>query len=152
MEIKRVEKNDQAVLEDLLENHIDSSDHLDERPTFETLERLLEDDRSYLLVVLINDKVVGYTLAYRFPSLYASGDMAYLYDIDVVPEHRQKGVGRLLIETVKACLFRDGVTEAWLGTAVDNWAAQRLFAATGGIKSGEKFYDYTYVLSKDKSE
>lgn len=152
MEIKRVEKSDLTVLEDLIENHIDSSDHLDERPTYETLERLLEDDRSYLLVVLIDEKVVGYTLAYRFPSLYASGDMAYLYDIDVVPEHRQKGVGRLLIETVKTYLSRDGVTEAWLGTAVNNWAAQGLFTSTGGIKSGETFYDYTYVLKNGQNE
>jgi ribosomal protein S18 acetylase RimI-like enzyme len=148
MEIKKVTKHDIDIINDLLANHIDSSDFQGRLPTIAHLETLLDDDRSYLLAVVIDTKVVGYSLAYRFPSLYAIGNMAYLYDIDVVPEQRRKGIGRLLIETMISFLKQDDVVELWLGTAVDNSPAQRLFTATGAIKSGETFYDYTYDLAQ----
>lgn len=148
MEIKRVTKNDIKIINDLLANHIDSSHSQSRLPTIAHLETLLDDDRSYLLAAVVDTNVVGYSLAYRFPSLYATGNMAYLYDIDVVPEYRQKGIGRLLIETMISILKQDDVVEVWLGTAVDNVPAQRLFTATGGIKSGETFYDYTYDLAQ----
>lgn len=148
MEIKKVTKNDIDIINDLLANHIDSSDFPGRLPTIAHLETLLDDDRSYLLAAIMDTKVVGYSLVYRFPSLYATGNMAYLYDIDVVPEHRQKGIGRLLVETMISFLKQDEVVELWLGTAVDNIPAQRLFTATGGIKSGETFYDYTYDLTQ----
>lgn len=148
MEIKKVTKNDIDIINDLLANHIDSSDFPSRLPTIAHLEALLDDNRSYLLAAVMDTKVVGYSLAYRFPSLYATGFMAYLYDIDVVSEHRQKGIGRLLIETMISFLKQDDVVELWLGTAVDNIPAQRLFTATGGIKSGETFYDYTYDLTQ----
>lgn len=148
MEIKKVAKKDIDIINDLLANHIGSSDFQGRLPTIAHLETLLDDDRSYLLAAVIDTKVVGYSLAYRFPSLYATGNMAYLYDIDVVPEHRQKGIGRLLVETMISLLKQDDVVELWLGTSVDNVPAQCLFTATGGMKSGETFYDYTYDLAQ----
>jgi ribosomal protein S18 acetylase RimI-like enzyme len=55
--------------------------------------------------------VVGYALAYRFPSLYSADNLAYLYDIEVLPSQRKKGVGHKLIENILANLKADGVTE-----------------------------------------
>jgi ribosomal protein S18 acetylase RimI-like enzyme len=60
--------------------------------------------------------------------------------------HRRKGAGRLLINTLLTHLKSDGVTELWLGTATDNVGGQALFSSTGGIKSEETFYDFTYEL------
>jgi ribosomal protein S18 acetylase RimI-like enzyme len=146
MEIKKVTKDDLGIINDLLANHIDASDFPGRLPTITHLETLLTDDRCYLLAAIIDTKVVGYSLAYRFPSLYAVGNMAYLYDIDVVPEHRREGIGRLLVETMISLLKADDVIELWLGTGVENLPAQRLFAATRAIRSGESFFDYTYSL------
>ena len=110
------------------------------------LQNLLADDRTYLLAALIDGGVIGYALAYRFLSLYASTQMVYLYDIDVIEQHKRKGAGRMLVETVKDIAKRDGVTELWLGTGTDNKEGQGLFSATGGVKTGETFNDYTYYL------
>ncbi len=111
------------------------------------LQKLLSDDRTYLFAVTSDQNVIGYALAYRFHSLYSPDDyLAYLYDIEILPSHRRKGAGRLLMETLLAYLKSDGVTELWLGTATDNIEGQALFTSTGGIKSGETFNDFTFIL------
>ena len=96
---------------------------------------------------MIGGYVVGYALAYRFPSLCAEGFLAYLYDIEVLQNNRRKGVGRLLIEAMLAKLKSDGVKELWLGTAIDNVEGQGLFSSTCAERSDEIFHDYTYNLA-----
>lgn len=146
MHITKVRKEDTRVINDILTHHIDDFNKQDERPSASHLEKLLDDDRSYLFAALSGNTVAGYALAYRFPSLYASEYLAYLYDIEVAPAFRRQGIGRRLVEMVLAHLQTDGVKEVWLGTAVDNVEGQALFRATGAVKSAETFNDYTYYL------
>jgi ribosomal protein S18 acetylase RimI-like enzyme len=144
----RVTKNDLSIINEILIHLIDNSDRRAETPSSSYLEELLNDDRTYLFAALSNNRVTGYALAYRFPSLYAAEYLAYLYDIEVALESRRRGIGRLLVETLFAHLKLDGVKEVWLGTAVDNVEGQGFFNATGALKSGETFNDYTYYLEK----
>lgn len=146
MNVIRVTKNDTSIINDILANHIDASDKRTALPSSAHVEILLTDDRTYLFAAIQKNAVLGYTLAYRFPSLYAPEYLAYLYDIEVTLDYRRQGIGRLLVETVLVHLKADGVTEVWLGTAVDNVEGQALFQATGALKSGETFNDYTYYL------
>jgi ribosomal protein S18 acetylase RimI-like enzyme len=118
----------------------------DEKPSFEHLSKLLEDDRTYIFAAIDDDTVIGYAVAYRFPSLYETAQLAYLYDIEVVEAFRKKGAGKMLVNAVREKLKAEGVTEIWLGTGTDNAGGQALFAATGGKKSGETFNDFTYEL------
>jgi ribosomal protein S18 acetylase RimI-like enzyme len=147
MKVSRLGKEDIDAVIHIVANLIDSSHRKSELPKMSHLENLLHDDRTYLLAAFMDNLVVGDLLAYRFPSLYAPEFLAYLYDIEVLPIHRRKDVGRLLVETILTHLAPDGVTELWLGTAVDNTEAQALFASTGAVRSGETFYDYTYYLT-----
>jgi ribosomal protein S18 acetylase RimI-like enzyme len=147
MEIVKVGKEDTAIVSTIISTLIDSSDKKETVPDKDYLQKFIADDRTYLLASFIDDLIVGYTLAYRFPSLYAAEYLAYLYDIEVLPQYRRKGVGRKLVEAITELLKKDGVTELWLGTAVDNVEGQALFQATGAVKSGETFNDYTYYLA-----
>ena len=146
MEVRKVTKTDTAIVNDILQNHIDDSNKREAAPPPDHVEKLLDDDRCYLFAAIADNIVVGYALAYRYPSLYAAENLAYLYDIEVSPEHRRKGAGRLLIQTLILHLKEDNVKEVWLGTGVDNTEGQGLFSATGGVKSEEAFNDYTYFL------
>ena len=143
--IIKVYENDTTVLYDLKANLI-GPDNVGKLTTIKNLEKLVSDDRSYLLVAIIDGMVVGYALAYRFPSLHADSFLAYLYDIEVLQNHRRKGVGKLLIEAMLTNLKADGVKELWLGTAINNTEGQGLFSSTGAEKSDETFNDYTYYL------
>ncbi|GEO09257.1 GNAT family N-acetyltransferase [Segetibacter aerophilus] len=147
MNIIKVGRSDLGIINDILVNHIDKSDKKEVLPTPKHLRTLLDDNRSYLLAATNENSVLGYALAYRFPSLYSSNYLAYLYDIEVAETYRRRGIGRLLIEKMLEHLRLDNVTELWLGTGVDNPEGQGLFSATGAIKSEEVFNDYTYYLS-----
>lgn len=144
MKVIRVTKDEIATIDFIIANLIDN---IEERTSSNQLQQLLTDDRSYLFAALLDEKVVGYALAYRFPSLYALNYLAYLYDIEVLVRYRRKGAGRLLMKTLLAHLKSDGVSELWLGTATDNVEGQALFSSTGGIKSNETFNDFTYELT-----
>src|SRR4051812_37658071 len=130
MEVIRVKQKDISIINDLLAHHIDSADRSEEMPTLSHLKTLLDDDRSYLYTAISDGVVAGYTLAYRFPSLYASEYLAYLYDIEVSPEFRRQGIGRAMITSLLEQMKADGVKEVWLGTAVDNDEGQHFFHST----------------------
>lgn len=140
----KVTKGDTATVNSIIENLVGNAD---KKPSVNHLEKLLTDDRTYLLAATLNEKVVDYALAYRFPSLYSSDYLAYLYDIEVLADCRRKGAGRLLMETLLVHLKSNGVSELWLGTATDNIEGQALFRATNGLKSGETFNDFIYELT-----
>lgn len=146
MNVTRLVKSDLHFVKDILLHLIDSSDRRPLPSSFQHWENLLSDDRTYLLAAIHENRVVGYTLAYRFPSLYAAEYMAYLYDIEVAMPYRKQGIGRKLVEALLPHLRADGVKEVWLGTGVDNVEGQALFRATGAVASDETFYDYTYYL------
>jgi ribosomal protein S18 acetylase RimI-like enzyme len=149
MKVIKVDASDVGIIKDILTNHIDSSDRKSTQPSSEHLKTLLNDDRSYLFAAMQEHIVVGYALVYRFPSLYSSAHLAYLYDIEVSVSHRRKGIGRLLIKDILEHLKQDNVNKLWLGTGVDNPEGQGLFGSTGAIKFEEVFNDYTYYLGND---
>ena len=147
MNIIKIGKSDSEFINDILANHIDPSNKKQAPTNLAHLHTLLDDNRSYLFAAIDENSVIGYALAYRFPSLYSSSYLAYLYDIEVSAGHRRKGIGTLLIKAMLEHLRLDNVTELWLGTGIDNQEGQGLFSSTGAIKSEEAFNDYTYYLS-----
>ncbi len=147
MKVIRVTKDDISVINFIVENLIDIAEG---KPSASHLTTFLTDDRTYLFAVSIDNNIIGYALAYLFPSLYDTIFLAYLYDIEVLATHRRKGAGRLLINNLLECLKANNVSELWLGTATDNLEGQALFTATGGIKSGEMFNDFTWELTSKK--
>lgn len=133
---------------DWIQGLIDGFLATEDGPCPADLEKALGDERSYLFLAVDDKQILGFCLAYRFPSIYYSGNMAYLYDIDVLEEFWQQGIGTALMAHVKAALAQDDVVELWLGTATDNAGGQALFSKTGAEKSDETFNDFTYDLRK----
>jgi ribosomal protein S18 acetylase RimI-like enzyme len=93
----------------------------------------LEDPDKAVLVADDNGDVIGYAYAaaegYDYMAL--RGPAGVLHDVIVAPEHRGRGVGRLLVEAALAFLRSSGVPRVVLSTAERNEAAQRLFASMG---------------------
>jgi ribosomal protein S18 acetylase RimI-like enzyme len=94
--------------------------------------QLEETDKS-VLVADENGDVIGYAYAaiegYDYMAL--RGPAGILHDVIVDPEHRGRGVGRLLIDAALEFFRSRGVPRAVLSTAERNEAAQRLFASMG---------------------
>lgn len=93
----------------------------------------LADPNKAVLVADDNGEVVGYAYAaiegYDYMAL--RGPAGVLHDVIVEPEHRGRGVGRMLIDAILAFLSERGVPRVVLLTAERNEAAQRLFARIG---------------------
>lgn len=93
----------------------------------------LEDPDKSVLVADDNGEVIGYAYAavegYDYMTL--RGPAGVLQDILVDPEHRGRGVGRLLMDAALGFFRARGVPRLVLSTAARNEAAQRFFASMG---------------------
>ena len=93
----------------------------------------LEDPDKAVLVADDNGDMIGYTYAaiegYDYMAL--RGPAGVLHDVIVAPEHRGRGVGRLLLDAALEFFRSRGVPRVVLSTAERNVAAQRLFASMG---------------------
>ena len=93
----------------------------------------LEDPDVAVLVADHNGDVIGYAYAavegYDYMAL--RGPAGVLHDVIVDPEHRGRGVGRLLLDATLAYLKSRGAPRVVLSTAEGNEPAQRLFASVG---------------------
>ncbi|HMH25554.1 MAG TPA: GNAT family N-acetyltransferase [Gemmatimonadaceae bacterium] len=97
------------------------------------LGRQLADPNIVILVAERDGKVIGYTYSGVEGTDYMSlrGPAGVMYDIVVDPDHRQQGVGRLLVDATLEALKRKGAPRVVLSTAERNGAAQRLFDRAG---------------------
>jgi ribosomal protein S18 acetylase RimI-like enzyme len=93
----------------------------------------LEEPDVAVLVAEENGTVIGYAYAGVEGSDWMSlrGPAGVVHDIVVDPEHRGRGVGRLLLDATLAFMRSRGAPHAVLWTAERNAPAQRLFASAG---------------------
>jgi ribosomal protein S18 acetylase RimI-like enzyme len=93
----------------------------------------LEEPNIVILVADRDGKVIGYTYSGVEGTDYMSlrGPAGVMYDIVVDPDHRQQGVGRLLVDATLEALKSKGAPRVVLSTAEQNAAAQRLFDRAG---------------------
>jgi ribosomal protein S18 acetylase RimI-like enzyme len=93
----------------------------------------LEDPDKAVFVAVQHENMIGYAYAavegYDYMAL--RGPAGVLHDVIVDPEHRGRGIGRLLIEAALSFFTSRGVPRVVLSTAERNEAAQRLFESMG---------------------
>jgi ribosomal protein S18 acetylase RimI-like enzyme len=99
-------------------------------------------------LTLGDSKPLGLLSGYRFPDVVAGGDIVYLYDIEVLPEHRRRGFGAELIRSLVKCCEAENVKLIWAGTDTDNAAARRAFEVTGAEFEGSSYTEYEWDLDE----
>jgi aminoglycoside 3-N-acetyltransferase I len=120
-------------------------------PSVAHLARALGDPAVYVFAAFEAGRPAGFVSAYRFPSLTKTCDLVYIYDVYVAPADQDRGVGRRLMDSVIAQCRQDGAAEAWVGTDLDNQAAQRLFVAAGA-SPGEEYIQFEFDLAATREE
>ena len=93
----------------------------------------LDEADVVLLVAERADEVVGYAYAGVEGTDYMAprGPAGVIHDLVVAPEHRGRGIGRLLLDGAVDALGIRGAPRAVLSTAARNATAQRLFQRAG---------------------
>jgi ribosomal protein S18 acetylase RimI-like enzyme len=97
------------------------------------LEELIEGNHITVLVARDHDTgaAVGVAVMRVQPSLWSSGQEAYLAELYVKPSRRGQGHGRELISGAMRVARQRGADYAFLVTSEDDRLAQRLYEAAG---------------------
>ena len=93
----------------------------------------LKEADTCILVAEQGGEVVGYSYSTVEGVDYMTlrGPAGVINDIWIEPGHRGSGVGRFLLDATIAALEARGMSQVVLSTAVQNQAAQGLFASAG---------------------
>jgi ribosomal protein S18 acetylase RimI-like enzyme len=106
-------------------------------PAGEFNEDFLSDRRNYLLAAYVDGEFAGFLYAYELARLEREAPMMFLYSIDVLPECREKGVGKKLIEELKSICAERGFMKMYVITGEENEAAKKLYGSAGGVRPAE---------------
>ncbi|MEH1838146.1 MAG: GNAT family N-acetyltransferase [Nostoc sp.] len=95
--------------------------------------RLANSERSVFLISENEGQIVAFLVATveREIPIYRLQEFAFIHDIWVEPEYRQKGIARQMVMLSVERFHQMGVKQIRLDTAVANEASRRLFASCG---------------------
>ena len=68
-----------------------------------------------------------------------------MYEVDVAPELRRRGIGAALMAFVRQIVAEEGLMEAFAVTEQENEAAVALYRRTGAQQDGETSYVFVYA-------
>jgi ribosomal protein S18 acetylase RimI-like enzyme len=98
-----------------------------------------------------NDRVVGFAITMAVPASLRLGHFWQIRDLFVLPNHRRLGVGRRLLDSIRAAAIATGALRIVLQTEADNTPALRLYAESG-YSAVEGYCSLTLPLTPDFRE
>lgn len=109
---------------------------------------LLDDERTFFLVALDGDHPIGFALAYELLRRHKAAKQLLVYEIDVEPAHRGRGVGTRLMRELERIARERGIEEGWVLTERSNRAAMAFYEAVGGVGPHEEMmWEFDYAAS-----
>ena len=120
--VRRFGESDAEAAVDLL-RHFQTSGGLD----IHGMEQFLSNPGTVLIGATVDGTAAGFAIAYSLPRLDGEPDMLFLYEIEVLEEHRRKGLARAMIEELKD--RAEG--KFFILTQRSNQPATSLYEATG---------------------
>ncbi len=104
----------------------------------------IADPRSFVFGAYIDNEVVGWLWGAHMwrPD---GRMMSYVHEVDVVADHRRKGVATSLVEAAIGLARRNESHAMWLLTDTTNEPAKALYEATGGARLREDGHDLAFV-------
>lgn len=109
------------------------------------LRELLNKDDFEVWVALKSNTVVGGLTTYLFKQYYSEKPIAYIYDLAVAEDHRRKGIGKNLIETVKKCYAMSGFEDIFVQAETVDKNALEFYRSTNPSRE-EKMIYFSYSL------
>lgn len=135
IEVKCLTADDAHVLD-----HV-ADDVFDEPIDASRLRRYL-DEPGHVMFVAIDDGVVVAQCAgvvHRHPDKPTE---LYVDEVGTAPSHQRRGIARLLMQAIFEWGRENGCEESWLGTELDNVAANELYRNIGGKHAVMSYYEF----------
>ena len=148
IEIKRLQKEELKLAKELIE--IQNAEKLEKCDLNEYLIGDLLLDQNYIMIVARKEsKVIGGLTAYKLKMLDGNDCKLLLYEIDVLNEYRQQGVGSKLIQKLKEIGASMNSKSIFLLTDITNVVAQKFYENIGGEKYPQIMYVFKNTKAKD---
>lgn len=107
------------------------------------IDALLTKDDFWALAALEGDDVVGGLTAHTLPMTRAPGSEVFIYDIAVRTEHQRKGVGRALVEELRALAAARGIDDVFVAADNEDVHALDFYRALGGEAAPVTMFTFT---------
>ena len=119
-----------------------------DRETYQSyLKERIKNNEAIVFIAFNNEnESIGFVLNYFSFSSVSQGKIVILNDLFVNSKFRKNGVAEKLIQKSFDLAEEIGAVKVDLGTAKDNFGAQRLYERIGFSKDNE-FYSYSYKIA-----
>lgn len=105
--------------------------------------RLLNRHDFCALAAVEDSKPIGGLTAFVLPLTRSELAELFIYDIAVQPAHRRRGIGRLLVETVRGLAAEAGITAAWVPAENNDADALQFYRAIGGAPTPVTIFTFS---------
>ena len=142
MEYKLLEKEDLALMKDIIEDD-------DMRFDLVKLNEFLENESVIGFVAKLDNKIIGF--AYGYDIIHPNGKHAFfIYSIGILPEYQNKGYGTCLFKFMKDYIKSHDFFEMFVLTDKGNPRACHLYEKLGGKNDYENEICYVFELERIK--
>lgn len=112
--------------------------------TLEQVKTFLSDPKNYMFISEHNNEMTGFAYGYELQRFDGRKNMMYMHQVEVLPAHRKKGIGKQLMEHfIKACNQND-CERLFLITNKSNLPAVTLYNSVGGKTHHDDDILYTF--------
>jgi ribosomal protein S18 acetylase RimI-like enzyme len=108
---------------------------------------LLTDEKTIFLAAFQGNQPIGFVVGYELPRRHGAPSGLFIYELEVVPASRRRGVATRLVAELEQIARSRGITGGFVLTEPDNAAANTLYESLGGERSDTVLWDYRYADS-----
>lgn len=106
------------------------------------LQQLLQQERFWVFVAMVDEAVVGGLTAHVLPQYYTKSPQVYLYDLAVSRDYQRRGVGRQLVAEITAYCRPLGIDQVFVQADGGDQDAIDFYRATGGRAASVVHFTY----------
>ncbi|MEJ7680625.1 MAG: GNAT family N-acetyltransferase [Segetibacter sp.] len=114
-------------------------------PNTSYLQQLLEKERFFVFVALLEDKVIGGLTSYILQQYYSEMPLVYIYDLAVTTEFQRQGIGKMLISNITSYCREIGIEEVFVQADEEDDYAIEFYHSTGA--TAQKVVHFYYPLN-----
>jgi aminoglycoside 3-N-acetyltransferase I len=107
------------------------------------LARVLVREEFWALAASVDGQTVGGLTAHALPLTRTEASEVFIYDIAVIPEYQRQGIGRQLVETLRARAIACGITVVFVPADNEDGHALDFYRALGGVAAPVTIFTFS---------